>query len=82
MPLGDFGNLIALPLQGRARSRGNSVFVDNVLRPYEDQWAFLASVRPMEPAAVTARALGAEAGHRLLRRTAPTPRRIAAGLPR
>lgn len=28
MPEGGFGNLIALPLQGRARKMGNSVFVD------------------------------------------------------
>lgn len=32
MPTGGFGNLIALPLQRRARERGNSVFVDNDLR--------------------------------------------------
>ena len=62
MPRGGFGNLIALPLQGRARARGNSVFVDDALRPYADQWAFLASVQPMDPAAITARALDAEAG--------------------
>lgn len=41
MPLGGFGNLIALPLQRRARDAGNSVFVDESLRPYDDQWAFL-----------------------------------------
>ena len=44
MPAGGFGNLIALPLQRRARELGNSVFVDGDLRPYEDQWAFLASM--------------------------------------
>jgi len=62
MPLGGFGNLIALPLQGRARARGNSIFVDDELRSYDDQWAFLASVQPMDPASVTARVLDAEAG--------------------
>lgn len=36
MPLGGFGNLIALPLQRRAREVGNSVFVDEDLKPYED----------------------------------------------
>ena len=61
MPLGGFGNLIALPLQGRARARGNSVFVDDDLRPHGDQWAFLALVQLIDPAAVTARALDAEA---------------------
>jgi hypothetical protein len=33
MPLGGFGNLIALPLQRKARENGNSVFVDDDLRP-------------------------------------------------
>jgi superfamily II DNA or RNA helicase len=44
MPLGGFGNLIALPLQRKAREIGNSVFVDNDLRRYEDQWAYLSSL--------------------------------------
>ncbi len=45
MPKGGFGNLIALPLQRGPREIGNSVFVDNQRRPYEDQWAFLSSIR-------------------------------------
>ena len=44
MPLGGFGNLIALPLQKKAREDGNSVFVDADLRPYDDQWAYLSSL--------------------------------------
>ncbi|GAA4161826.1 DEAD/DEAH box helicase [Shinella granuli] len=44
MPLGGFGNLIALPLQRMARENGNSVFVDEDLRPYDDQWAYLSSL--------------------------------------
>ena len=44
MPLGGFGNLIALPLQRHAREHGDSVFVDGELRPYDDQWAFLSSL--------------------------------------
>ena len=44
MPLGGFGNLIALPLQRKAREQGNSLFVDRGLRPYGDQWAFLSSL--------------------------------------
>ena len=47
MPKGGFGNLIALPLQKAPRENGFSEFVDADLRPYRDQWAFLASVRPM-----------------------------------
>ena len=45
MPAGGFGNLIALPLQRRARDLGNSLFVDANLEPYPDQWAFLAAVQ-------------------------------------
>ena len=47
MPKGGFGNLIALPLQKRARAHNGSVFVDETLTPYPDQWAFLASIQPM-----------------------------------
>ncbi|MBI5451273.1 MAG: DEAD/DEAH box helicase family protein [Gammaproteobacteria bacterium] len=49
MPKGGFGNLIALPLQKRPREQGLSVFVDDALRPYADQWAFLASIQPLPP---------------------------------
>jgi hypothetical protein len=47
MPKGGFGNLIALPLQKRPRESGRSVFIDTELRPYSDQWGFLASIQPM-----------------------------------
>ena len=45
MPKGGFGNLIALPLQKTPRAAGNSVFLDDALQPYKDQWAFLSSVQ-------------------------------------
>ena len=45
MPKGGFGNLIALPLQHGPRENGNSVFVDDELRPYDDQWAFLSTIK-------------------------------------
>jgi len=45
LPQGGFGNLIALPLQKQPRERGNSVFLDDSLVPYSDQWAFLSKVR-------------------------------------
>ena len=48
MPKGGFGNLIALPLQKGPREKGFSVFVDAELRAYPDQWAFLASIQPMD----------------------------------
>ena len=52
MPRGGFGNLIALPLQFEPRQQGNSVFVDGRYEPYADQWAFLASLPRIQPAAV------------------------------
>jgi len=45
LPKGGFGNLIALPLQKQSRERGNSMFVDDMLIPYPDQWAYLAAIR-------------------------------------
>ena len=55
VPKGSFGNLIALPLQGECRRQGNTVFLDpSSLEPYEDQWAFLASIPRMSPEAVEA----------------------------
>jgi len=50
MPRGGFGNLIALPLQHGPRQRGNTVFLDDHLAPYGDQWAQLASVQRIGPA--------------------------------
>ncbi|MBN1458706.1 MAG: restriction endonuclease subunit R, partial [Armatimonadetes bacterium] len=44
LPQGGFGNLIALPLQRRARDLGNAVFVDERFVPYEDQFGYLASL--------------------------------------
>ncbi|QPN68309.1 DEAD/DEAH box helicase family protein [Synechococcus sp. CBW1006] len=50
LPKGGFGNLIALPLQKEARQRGCSVFVDDDLQPYPDQWAYLASLQRLSVA--------------------------------
>lgn len=47
MPTGGFGNLVALPLQGRARKDGNSVFVDDDFIPFTDQWAYLQEMTKM-----------------------------------
>jgi superfamily II DNA or RNA helicase len=60
LPAGGFGNLIALPLQRRARARGHSLFVDDDLRPFDDQWAFLSSLRRLDRATVTALVAKAE----------------------
>lgn len=45
MPKGGFGNLIALPFQHGPRGKGNSVFVDDQFRPYDDQWAYVSSIK-------------------------------------
>ena len=47
MPKGGFGNLIALPLQKIPRELGRSVFLDGQMRPYDDQWAYLSSIKRM-----------------------------------
>jgi superfamily II DNA or RNA helicase len=47
LPKGGFGNLIALPLQKKARESGNTVFLDENLEPIDDQWSFLSGVRRM-----------------------------------
>ena len=66
MPIGGFGNLIALPLQRRARERGNSVFIDEALRPYDDQWAFLSSAPRLSADAVLDMVADAESHGRVL----------------
>lgn len=66
LPQGGFGNLIALPLQRRARDYGDSVFVDRNLHAYTDQWAFLASVVRLTPQEVYPRIEAAEARDRVL----------------
>ncbi|MCR4763407.1 MAG: DEAD/DEAH box helicase family protein [Lachnospiraceae bacterium] len=43
--LSNLGNLVALPLQGRALRQGNSAFIDESWNAYPDQWQKLRSVR-------------------------------------
>ena len=66
LPLGGFGNLIALPLQKRARDHGNSVFLDDDFVPWPDQWAFLASARRIGRAQVESLVQDAERRGRIL----------------
>jgi len=47
LPKGGFGNLIALPLQKKPREQGNSLFLDENFVPYQDQWAYLSTLRQM-----------------------------------
>lgn len=48
LPQGGLGNLIALPLQRRARELGNSVFLNDSHAPHSDQWAFLSNIRKLD----------------------------------
>lgn len=45
LPEGGLGNLVALPLQGKARRSGNSVFVDEQFQAYSDQWSVLKNIQ-------------------------------------
>lgn len=49
IPKGGFGNLIALPFQGQAQRRGNTLFIDEQFEPYPDQWAFLSTLPKIAP---------------------------------
>lgn len=48
MPEGGFGNLVALPLQGKARKNLNSVFVDDEFLAYKEQWTFLYNLKKVK----------------------------------
>jgi superfamily II DNA or RNA helicase len=73
MPQGGFGNLIALPLQKSPRDHGNSVFLDDRLDPWADQWAFLASVRRTGRELIERTVQEAERGGRVLGVRLPPP---------
>nr|WP_275097007.1 DEAD/DEAH box helicase family protein [Sedimenticola hydrogenitrophicus] len=95
LPKGGFGNLIALPLQKQPRDLGRSVFVDEHLDPYPDQWAFLASIQPFSKRELEDAILRASGGRHPLdvvfiveeednkpwQRPTPAPTRIAGPLP-
>ncbi len=53
LPEGGLGNLVALPLQGKARRDGNSVFVNEEFQPYTDQWDFLLKVQKIDETRTT-----------------------------
>lgn len=66
LPKGGFGNLIALPLQKKARQRDNTVFLDDQFRPHGDQWKCLASLRRISHAQVEALVREAESKGRVI----------------
>lgn len=75
LPRGGFGNLIALPLQKAAREKGNSIFLDECMIPYPDQWEFLSQVTTIPSSVAREVADRAEAKGRVLavRAAAPPP---------
>ena len=63
IPRGGFGNLIALPFQKEPASKGNSLFLNDQYCPFEDQWAFLSTMRKLSSQEVEAIvAMGASRG--------------------
>ncbi|TRX51575.1 DEAD/DEAH box helicase [Fulvivirga sp. M361] len=43
------GNLIALPLHGKSRQKGNSCFIDpQTFEPFENQWKFLTKLKKVD----------------------------------
>jgi hypothetical protein len=82
---GGLGNLIAAPLQGQARRRGATVFLDlGTLEPHEDQWAYLSTLGRMAPREVErlARRLGrVDVGVGVHRLRPATSTRIASPVP-
>lgn len=53
LPEGGFGNLVALPLQGLARKKGNSSFVDEEFNAYPDQWQVLQNIERLSSNDIT-----------------------------
>ena len=50
LPVGGFGNLIALPLAKLPRQQGNTLFVDSRMAALEDQWSYLACLPRLDRA--------------------------------
>jgi superfamily II DNA or RNA helicase len=44
MPKGGFGNLIALPFEKEATKSKNTLFIDHLIQPINDQWGYLANI--------------------------------------
>ncbi len=52
LPIGGFGNIIALHLQRKPRDENNSVFIDRNIVPFDDQWAYLSTINKVSLAAI------------------------------
>lgn len=65
LPKEGLGNLIALPLQLKARKNDNSVFIDEGFRPYHDQWDYLSNIRKLTLNEIEVYISGLCTGHEL-----------------
>ncbi len=63
LPKGGFGNLIALPLQKKARESGYSEFVDQQMNRIDDQWLFLSQIDRLSKHRINAILSELPAGH-------------------
>ena len=94
LPLGGFGSVIALPLQKRPRQIGNSVFLDDDMVPFRDQWAFLSTIPRIKRSEIEPLIRSAEARRRVIGASSslfdaedvvngspPSSPRLPAGLP-
>jgi hypothetical protein len=71
LPRRGFGNLIALPLEGRCRQNRTTLFVDPAtFEPYRDQFAYLSSLERMTRRDVVERRRASAAHGRSCRATA------------
>jgi superfamily II DNA or RNA helicase/very-short-patch-repair endonuclease len=61
-----FGSVLALPLQKRPRRAENSVFLDDNLVPFEDQWAFMSRIARIDRSEVERLVRAAESKGRIL----------------
>lgn len=67
MPKGGLGNLIALPLQKKAREKNHSSFIyPETGEVIEDQWAYLASIQKLKKSFVESFVLKAKRHHEIL----------------
>lgn len=66
LPKGGFGNLIALPLQKRARACGNTLFLDKNNQPHPDQWGTLSTLQKIDRKTVEDIVHGAERKGRIV----------------
>ena len=73
LPRGGFGNLIALPLQYKARQQGNTLFLDENLEPYQDQWSVLAYAPRLSASTIESIAAEATRRHQVLGVQPPEP---------